>query len=141
MWSSPPALICSRRVQLLGERQPHLVLPPGEGGISGVCALWLFVLTTWTRWKTRHQFQFSILNYDHSFSSDWHAASPRASFMNCPYHALSKFLRGTHLRHRESWNSGFMGPFEDTRHLYCSRSLYLSPPPLHFCQAKVSRLL
>ena len=38
---------------------------------------------------------------------------PGTSFMNCPYHSLTEFLRGARLHHREGWNSGFIGRFED----------------------------
>ena len=51
-----------------------------------------------------------------------------ASFMNCPYHALSEILTGALLRHREGHNVGFMGPFEDARRAYSTRSLYLLSP-------------
>ena len=43
--------------------------------------------------------------------------------MNCPYHALSEFLRGARLRLLEDWKSGFTVPFEDARRLYL-------PPPV-----------
>ena len=48
--------------------------------------------------------------------------------MNCPYHALNDFLRGAWYGHREGCYSCFIGPFEDARHPYSRRNLYLLPP-------------
>ena len=56
----------------------------------------------------------------------WNTAGP--SFINCPYHAHNEFLRGGRYGHREGCYSGFIGPFEDARHPYSRRNLYLLPP-------------
>ena len=49
--------------------------------------------------------------------------------MNCAYHALSEFLRGESLLHRDGWNSCFMGPFEGARRPYSTRGLDPPSPP------------
>ena len=66
--------------------------------------------------------------------------------MNCPYHALKDFLRGTWYRYQECWNSLFYSSFEDTRHLYSRRNLYpfplwcrALPPQVKRCLYKASR--
>ena len=52
----------------------------------------------------------------------------RAQFYELQYHALNDFLRSARYGHRERCYSCFKGPFEDARHPYGRRNLYLLPP-------------